>query len=145
MMKILVVQLATASIICYISTVPVWGFVVIPSSTKQTTSSRKQRLLFFTALKAEKNRGFEGSDRDKWEFDLLDTGGDPAFLPDNVDGEDSWYDDAIKEEEEIEMPSMSLLGMAGTPSILTSVVQGEEDNESDEEWDGVEIEDAFFD
>ncbi len=94
--------------------------------------------------------------REEWAQDLVSLGGDPSFLPEGFSDEDEWYeDDAIDENNEssMEMPSMSLLGVAGSPSVVAGKMEDDEEveefttteNENDFEWDGTENEDAYYD
>ena len=131
----------------------VYGFVIINKQSQPSPNN--------LCLSSKSNGGNNMPDeikREEWAKDLIDLGGDPAFLPDGFNDEDEWYDDVDGEEDaDFSMPSMSLMGLAGTSSILDKVqnddnvviAEEEEDgnnSETDEfEWDGLENEDAYYD
>ena len=140
----------------------VYGFVIINQSTQ--SKNQINRSTFTSSLllsSSSEGNGKKGDDpilRDEWAQDLASAGGDPYFLPDGYSDEDEWYGDVSSSddnsnsavEEDAEMPSMTLLGMAGIPSILGAMSKDKDEEgiieeEEDFAWDGVEDEDAHFD
>ncbi len=134
------------------------GFVIVRGSHQIINPTAE----ITTKLLSSKNnkKGEDPILRDEWARDIASMGGDPSFLPDGFSDEDAWYDDAVEEDEEATMPSMSLMGVAGMPSVMNAVGRyggnsdgnDEEEGGSEEdtddgafEWDGVEDEDAYYD
>lgn len=135
----------------------VYGFVIIKRPNSFPTPLLSQKITSsLVVLSSSTNQSgnediSDSMKRKEWADDLNELGGDPAFLPEGFNDEDEWYDDAVEDDVDETMPSMTLLGMAGTSSILDKVSGNndeEEEAENDEpdfEWDGIEQDDAYFD
>jgi hypothetical protein len=132
-----------------------YGFVFTkkPFHVRMVVPIKEEKIQINVYMSAEnKNGDVDYIKREEWSQDLISLGGDPSFLPDGYSDEDEWYDDAIDENENFEMPSMSLLGVAGIPSVVTGKMEEDEEeedftteSEDDFEWDGTENEDAYYD
>lgn len=102
--------------------------------------------IFSIAAKEPRKISIEEARMEK-EKEILDMGGDPFFLTD-----EDIFDENIEEEEDISMPSMSLLGMSGISGVISEQLGDDEGgmNEEVEEdpaflWDGEVDESAYFD
>ena len=138
------VLIAVASAFSVYDTV---AFTVISKSTsslQRTTSTRN----YHHVLRSSKDDLDEL--RMRREKEILDAGGDPSFLSD-----EDLIEDVVEEEEDVDMPSMSLLNTAGISEEVANVIGG---GESEEEavaveaevvppflWDGEYDERAYFD
>lgn len=150
--------LKQATLINLFGLVRVYGFVLLkkPFHVRMDIPIKEERSQTNLYTSAENKKGsIDYIKREEWAQDLISLGGDPSFLPEGFSDEDEWYEDAIDENESMEMPSMSLLGVAGMPSVVSKVTGKIEDDEEveeftsesedDFEWDGTENEDAYYD
>lgn len=102
--------------------------------------------IFSIAAKEPRKISIEEARMEK-ENEILDMGGDPFFLTD-----EDIFDENIEEEEDVSMPSMSLLGVSGISGVISEQLGDDEGgmNEEVEEdpaflWDGEVDESAYFD
>jgi len=115
---------------------------------QRTTNTHNHNVLMVQNLAASKDDLDEI--RMKREDEILAAGGDPSFLTN-----DNLIEADVEEEEDVDMPSMSLLGMAGVSGVVADIIG---DDEGEEEavkveaevvppfvWDGKYDENAYFD
>lgn len=101
--------------------------------------------IFSIAAKEPRKISIEEARMEK-ENEILDMGGDIFFLDEDI------FDESIEEEEDVSMPSMSLLGISGESGVISEQLGDDEGgmNEEVEEdpaflWDGEVDESAYFD